>query len=66
MIENARLQLALIIPTSDPIEAVNNGIEMLSVATNKRINYFSKYLKEAIYVLRFLLISSLSLISAIK
>ena len=44
----------------------NDAIEMLPVATDNTINYLSKYSKEAIYLLRFLLISSLSLISTIK
>ena len=66
VIENARLQLALIIPTGAPIAVANDAIEMLPVATDKTINDLSKYSKEAIYLLRFLLINSLSLISAIK
>ena len=64
--ENARLQLALIIPTGAAIAFANDAVEMLPVATDKTINDLSKYSKEAIYYLRFLLISSLSLISAIK
>ena len=66
VIENARLQLALIIPTGAPIAVTNDAVEMLPVATYKTINDLSKYSKEAVYLLRFLLISSLSLISAIK
>ena len=66
VIENARLQLALIIPTGAPIAVANDAIEMLPNATDKTINDMSKYSKEAIYLLRFSLISSLSLISAIK
>ena len=65
VIENERLQLALIIHTGAPITVSNDAIEMLLVATNKTINDLSKYSKEAIYLLRFLLISFLSLISAI-
>ena len=42
VIENARLQLALIIPTSAPITVANHAIEMLPVATDKTINDFSK------------------------
>ena len=62
--ENARLQLALIIPTGSPITVVNDAIEML--ATDKTTNDLSKYSKEVIYLLRFLLISYLYLISAIN
>ena len=56
VIENARLQLALIIQMGAPIAVANDAIEMLPVATDKTINY----------LLRFLLINSLSLVSAIK
>ena len=66
VIENARLKLPLIIPAGAPITVANDAIEMLPVATDKTINDLSKYSKEVIYLLRFLLISSLSLISAIK
>ena len=66
VIENTRLQLALIIPTGAPIAVANDAIEMLPVATDKTINDLSKYSKEAIYLRGFLLFSSLSLISAIK
>ena len=62
--ENARLQLALIIPTGSPITVVNDAIEMF--ATDKTTNDLSKYSKEVIYLLRFLLISYLYLISAIN
>ena len=65
-IENARLKLALIIPTGAPITVANDAIEMLPVATDKTIYDLSKYSKEAIYLLSLLLISSLSLISAMK
>ena len=41
-IENARLKLALIIPTGAPITVANDAIEMLPVATDKTINDFSK------------------------
>ena len=64
--ENARLQLALVIPTDGPITVAYHAIEMLPVATDKTNNDLSKYSKEATYLLRFLLISSLSLIFAIK
>ena len=53
------------IPTGVPITVANDVIEMLPVAMDKTINDLSKYSKEATYLLRFLLISSLSLISAI-
>ena len=66
VIENATLQLALIIPTGAPIAVANDATEMLSVTTDKTIYDLSKYSKEAIYLLRFLLISCLYLISAIK
>ena len=66
VIENTRLQLALIISTGAPITGANDAVEMLSVATDIKINDLLKYSKEAMYLLRFLLISSLSLISAIK
>ena len=66
VIENVKPQLAPIIPAGAPITVANDAIEMLPVATDKTINDLSKYSKEAIYLLRFLLINSLSLISAIK
>ena len=66
VIENARPQLALIIPTGSPVAVANDAIGMLTVATDKTINDLSKYSKEAICLLRFVLISSLSLISVIK
>ena len=66
VIENAWLQLAHITPTGAPIAVANDAIDMLPVASDKTINYLSKYSKEAMYLLRFLFISSLSLISAIK
>ena len=65
-IENARLKLALIIPTGAPMTVANDAIEMLPVVTDKTINDLSKYSKEAIYLLSLLLINSLSLISATK
>ena len=37
VIENARLQLALIIPTGAPITVANDAIEMLPVVTDKTI-----------------------------
>ena len=66
VIQNTRLQLALAIPTGASITVANDAIEMLPVATNKAINDLSNYSKEAIYLLRFLLISSLSLTFAIN
>ena len=60
--ENTRLQLALIILAGAPIKDANDAIEKVPVATDKTINDLSKYSKEAMYLLRFLLISSLSLI----
>ena len=42
VIENARLQLALIIPTGAPITAANDAIEMLPVVTDETINDLSK------------------------
>ena len=66
VIENARLQLAFIILTGAPIAVANDAIEMLPVATDYTTIDLSKYSKEAIYLVRFLLINYLSLISAIK
>ena len=40
--ENARLQLALIIPTGAPIMVADDAIEMLPVATDKKNYDFSK------------------------
>ena len=37
VIENARLQLSLIIPRGAPIAVANDAIEMLPVATDKAI-----------------------------
>ena len=65
-IENARLKLALIIPTGAPMTVANDAIEMLPVVTDKTINDLSKYSKEAIYLQSLLLINSLSLTSATK
>ena len=50
-IENARLKLALIIPTGVPETVANDAIEMLSVVIDKTINDLSKYSKETIYLL---------------
>ena len=51
VIENARLQFALMIPTNTPIAVANDTIEILPVATDKAINDLSKYSKEEIYLL---------------
>ena len=40
--ENARLKLALIVPTGAPITVANDAIEMLPVVTDKTINDLSK------------------------
>ena len=42
VIENARLQLGLIIPTGAPITVTNDAIEMLPVVTDKTTNDLSK------------------------
>ena len=48
-IENARLKLALFIPTGDPI-IVANAIEILPVDTDKTISYYHhRQNKEYIY-----------------
>ena len=41
-IKNAKLKLALTIPTGAPITAENDAIEMLPVVIDKSINYLSK------------------------
>ena len=41
-IENARLELALAIPTGAPITVANDAIEMLSLVIDKTINDLSK------------------------
>ena len=66
VIENVRPQLAPIIPAGAPIRATNGAIEILLDSEDKKVNDLLKYSKEAIYLLRFLIISSLSLISANK
>ena len=45
-IENARLKLALTIPTGAPITVANDAIEMLPVATDKTINDLPNYQKK--------------------
>ena len=64
--ENAVLRLALIIPIGAPITVAKDAIEMLPFVTDKTIKDLSKLLKKEIYLLSFLLINSLSLISVIK
>ena len=66
VIENINLQLAPIIPAGAPIRVANDGIEILPDNIDKASNDLSKESKEAMYLLIFLLISSLSLISAKK
>ena len=41
-IENARLKLAIAIPTGAPITAVNDAIEMIPLVANKSIKDLSK------------------------
>ena len=50
-IENARLKLALTIPTGAPITVANDAIEILPVVIDKTIKDLPKYSKEAIYLL---------------
>ena len=40
--ENARLKIALTIPTGAPVTVANNAIEMLPVVTDETINDLSK------------------------
>ena len=46
VIENARLQLVLIIPTGAPITVANDAIEMLPVATDKTMIYENSQKKQ--------------------
>ena len=57
--ENVKLQLAAFIPAGTPIIVANDAIEILPDNIDKTFNNLSKESKEAIYLLRFLLISSL-------
>ena len=41
-VKNARLKLALIIPSGAPMTAANDALEMLPVVTDKTINDLSK------------------------
>ena len=45
-IENARLKLALTIPTSAPITVANDAIEMLPLVKDKKIKNLSKLSKK--------------------
>ena len=66
VIENVQLQLPPIIPAGTPIIVANDATEIPPDNIDKTFNELSKSSKEAIYLLRFLLISSLSRISAKK
>ena len=46
VIENARLQLTLIIPTGAPIAAANDATEMLPVATDKTVIFLNTQKKQ--------------------
>ena len=46
VIENAKLKLALAIPTGAPTTVANNAIEMLPLAANKTIKDLSKESKK--------------------
>ena len=65
-IKNARLKLALTIPTGAPMTIANDAIQMLPVVTDKTFNHLSKRSKKVVYFLSLLLINSLSLITATK
>ena len=45
-IENARLKLALTIPTGAPITVANDAIEMLLVATDKQLMTYENIQKK--------------------
>ena len=47
--ENARLKLALTIPTGAPITVTNDAIEMLPVVTDKTMTYQNSQKKQSIY-----------------
>ena len=53
-------------PAGAPITLANDAIEIITDNIDKTFNDLSKQSKETIYLLRFLLINSLSLISAKK
>ena len=59
VIENGKLHLAPIIPAGTPITIANDAIDILPDNIDEIFNDLSKQSKEAIYLLRFLLISSL-------
>ena len=59
VIENVKLQLAAFIPAGTSVIVANDAIEILPDNIDKTFNNLSKESKEAIYLLRFLLISSL-------
>ena len=65
-IENTKQKLAPAISVAAPTTVANDAIDMLPLIGDKTIKDFSKYSKEAIYLLSFLLINSLWQISAIK
>ena len=65
-VENARLKLALTIPSGAPMTVWNDAIEMLPVVTDKTVSYLSKRSEEAICLLSLLIINSLLLIPATK
>ena len=48
-IENARLKLALTIPTGAPITVANDATEMLPVVTDKTITYQKSQKKQYVY-----------------
>ena len=70
VIENAKLKLALAIPTVAPIVVGNEAIEMLPLVADKTIKTYQNSQKnnnkKTIDLLSLLLINSLSWISAIK
>ena len=47
-IENARLTLALAIPTGTPIKVANDAIEMLPLAVDKTIKHLNQKIKRSI------------------
>ena len=64
--QNVKLQLAPIIPAGTPITIAKDSIETLPDNIDKTFHDLSKKSKETIYLIRFWLISSFSLISAKK
>ena len=66
VIENVRPHLPSIIPAGAPVTDTNDAIEMLLDSTEKKIIDLLKYSKKTIYLLTFLVINSLSLISNLK